>query len=161
MQEAQLVDILMKMAERLGYKWRIENIEFPTVKYFEKVISLRAEDLVLYHVLHEIAHILIGYNKDGSDKNTALNEAMAESISIRVRTTLGFALHAGDATYVQGWLESARISRKTFEKQYGSVIQAHTATILDYLSKGRDESTVVNRCVQQLATHRAVIKRDG
>ena len=128
MNEDELVAILLKYAEERGYRWALVTKGVPRIQYDKKVIVIKPQDVVLYHVLHEVAHLLLGAPDDTSEAS-ARSEVLAESISIVVRRILGFAPHPGDVAYIDGWLDTLGLSREEFFTEYGQLVATHARTI--------------------------------
>jgi len=146
MTEAEIVKILTKFAEEQGYKldtgWRGQ----PRINFTKHKIQINASELSLYHLLHEVAHVLLG-TFDSTGNETAKNEVLAESISIVVRKVLGFAPHPLDEIYVAAWLSRTGMSREAFFDMYGSIIEQHAKAIIRRIEQ--DDACSNPACEQQ------------
>lgn len=157
MKEELLVEILIQYANELGYKWEIITNDVPRVFFDAKVITIKKEDLVLYHVLHEVVHILIGACED-TKESIARSELLAEGISIVVRDVLGFEPHTGDNHYLNFWLRKLKTTRTKFYEQNDAVIVKYAKVIAKRIRRERGTTVPFKGCKRKLAASGAFIR---
>ena len=156
MNEDQLLKILIQYAQELGFKWRIIKKGIPRIYFKERVITIKQKDLILYHVLHEVAHILLGPAQD-TKLSIAEKELLAEGISMVVRDILGFEKHPGDDHYLTSWLEVLNVTRTEFYEQHQDEIAAHAKTIAKRIRSERGTTVPFTGRRRPLATSGAFI----
>ena len=160
MKEVLLVEILVKYAQELGYTWQFVEDDVPRVFFDAKVVTIEREDLILYHVLHEVAHILIGPSGKAV-KSIAKHELLAEGVSIVVRDVLGFESHAKDDAYLQSWLKKLKMTKTAFYQLYESVIVKHAKTIASRIRRESGTTVPFRGCKRSLAPSGAFIRGNG
>lgn len=156
MQEELIVAILIKYARELGYTWHYVVDDVPRVFFDAKVITIEKEDLILYHVLHEVAHILIGPSGKAV-KSIAKHELLAEGVSIVVRDVLGFEPHAKDDGYLQSWLKKLKTTKTAFYQMYEGEITRHAKTIASRIRRESGTTVPFKGCKRSLAPSGAFI----
>ncbi len=153
MNENEIVLILLEYIKELGYKVKIIPSGVPTVSYVKKEVRLTREDVILYHVLHEVAHMLLG-DYENTPEAEALNEALAESTSIVVRNVLGFEKHPHDDLYIDLNLRRLGKSRKQFFNEYGALIKRNAKVILKRIKQTNGKGVPFVGCKRVLTAGR-------
>jgi hypothetical protein len=151
MTEAMILEILMRYVQELGYSLRLIENDIPRIYFDAKIITIKREDLIVYHVLHELAHILLGPS-DTTRRSIAKHELLAEGISIVVRDVLGFEPHPKDAHYLKSWLAKLRTSREKFYKQHTDEIARYAKVIAQRIRRERGTSVPFKGRQRVLAT---------
>mgnify|MGYP001289411848 CR=1 FL=1 len=156
MEELQVVKILMRYANELGYQWYEKKTGAPRVFFKSKIVTIKKQDVVLYHVLHEVAHMVLGPCGD-SKEEIAVNEAIAESVSMVVRDLLGFKPHPADQGYLNAWLGKISVERGAFITEHKAEIMKAAKVIAKRVREEDAKSIPFKGCKRELTQSRAYV----